>query len=169
MDEIWNIGIFMQIAIIENIRQIAENIYISQYEKMKVESIIERLVEKKPRSERKYNLYKGPKNIKIKMFDIKYPFVEYLSYKLKKYGKKTEKYLKILEEEVEKTGTTVSEITKREHFDIAVNKILIGNAITTMKKLQRINFLEIFEKINEEYKELLDECNVGNIKYIKEK
>ena len=148
MDEIWNIGIFMQIAIIENIRQIAENIYISQYEKMKVESIIERLVEKKPRSERKYNLYKGPKNIKIKMFDIKYPFVEYLSYKLKKFGKKTEKYLKILEEEVEKTGTTVSEITKREHFDIAVNKILIGNAITTMKKLQRINFLEIFEKIN---------------------
>ena len=27
---------------------------------------------------------------------------------------------------------------------------------------------KIFEKINEEYKELLDECNVGNIKYIKE-
>ena len=64
---------------------------------MKVESIIERLVERKPRGERKYNLYKGPKNIQIKMFDIKYPFVEYLSYKLKKYGKKTEKYLKILE------------------------------------------------------------------------
>ncbi len=30
------------------------------------------------------------------------------------------------------------------------------------------NIDEIFEKINEEYKELLDECNVGNIKYIKE-
>ena len=148
MDEIWNIGIFMQIAIIENIRQIAENIYISQYEKMKVESIIERLVEKKPRGERKYNLYKTSKNIKIKMYDVKYPFIEYLSYKLKKYGRKTENYLKILEEQVEKTGTTVSEITKREHFEIAINKISIGNAITTIKKLQRINFLEIFEKIN---------------------
>ena len=33
MDEIWNIGTFMQIAIIENIRQIAESIYISQMEK----------------------------------------------------------------------------------------------------------------------------------------
>ena len=30
MDEIWNIGIFLQIAIIENIRQICERIYISQ-------------------------------------------------------------------------------------------------------------------------------------------
>lgn len=148
MDEIWNIGIFMQIAIIENIRQIAENIYISQYEKIKVESIIERLVERKPKKERKYNTYKDSKNIKIKMYDIKYPFVEYLSYKLKKYGKKTENFLNILEEEVEKTGTSVSEITKREHFEIAINKISIGNAITSIKKLQRINFLEIFEKIN---------------------
>jgi len=148
MDEIWNIGIFMQIAIIENIRQIAENIYISQYEKIRVESITERLVERKPKKERKFNTYKGSKNIKIKMYDIKYPFVEYLSYKLKKYGKKTENFLNILEEEVDRTGTSVSEITKREHFEIAINKISIGNAITSIKKLQRINFLEIFEKIN---------------------
>ena len=141
MDEIWNIGTLMQIAIIENIRQIAENIYISQYEKLKVESIIERLVDRKPKIERKYNIYKSSKNIKIKMYDTKYPFIEYLSYKLKKYGNKTENFLNILEEEVEKTGTSVSEITKREHFDIAINKISIGNAITSIKKLQRINYI----------------------------
>ena len=71
-----------------------------------------------------------------------------MSYKLKKYGKKTESYLKILEEETLKTGSSVSEIIKREHFDIAVRKITIGNCITSIKKIQRINFLEIFEKIN---------------------
>lgn len=148
MDEIWNIGTFMQIAMIENIRQIAENIYISQMEKFKVESIIERLVENKPKQEQKFKTFYEAKKIKIKMYDVKYPFVEYLSYKLKKYGKKTESFLKILEEEVEKTGTTVSEIIKREHFDIAINKISIGNAITSIKKIQRINFLDIFEKTN---------------------
>lgn len=47
-----------------------------------------------------------------------------------------------------KTGSSVSEIIKREHFDIAVRKITIGNCITSIKKIQRINFLEIFEKIN---------------------
>ena len=67
---------------------------------------------------------------------------------MKKYGKKTESYLKILEEETLKTGSSVSEIIKREHFDIAVRKIAIGNCITSIKKIQRINFLEIFEKIN---------------------
>ena len=148
MDEIWNIGIFMQIAIIENIRAICENIFVSQMEKFKVESIMERLVENKPKSAQRFSSFKGPKTIKIKLYDVKYPFVEYLSYKLKKYGKKTERFLNILEEEVEKTGTSVYEIIKKEHFEIAVNKISIGNSITSMKKIQRINFLEIFEKIN---------------------
>ena len=46
MEEIWNIGIFIQIALIENIRRICEKIYSSQMQKYKVESIIERLVEK---------------------------------------------------------------------------------------------------------------------------
>lgn len=148
MDEIWNIGTFMQIAIIENIRQIVEVIYISQREKFKVESIVERLIDNKPKAEQKYENFKQSRNLKIKSYDLKYPFVEYMSYKLKKYGKKTESFLKILEEEVEKTGSTVSEIIKREHFDIAVKKISLGNSITSIKKIQRINFLEIFEKIN---------------------
>ena len=146
MDEIWNIGIFLELAIIENIRQIAEGIYISQIEKYKVESIIERLVENKEVSKQKY---RNAQNFKrIRTSNVRYPFVEYLSYKLKKYGKKTESFLKVLEEEVEKTGTTVSDIIKKEHFDIAVKKLSMGNSITSIKKIQRINFLEIFEKIN---------------------
>ncbi len=148
MDEIWNIGIFMQIAIIENIRQIAESIFVSQMEKYKVESVIERLVENKPKSEQNFSYFKTNGKIKINLYDIKYPYVEYMSYKLKKYGKKTESFLRVLEEEVEKTGSSVSEIIKREHFDIAVKKISIGNSITSLKKIQIINFLEIFEKIN---------------------
>ena len=47
MEEIWNIGIFLQIAIIQNIADICEKIYSSQVQKYKVKSIIERLVEKK--------------------------------------------------------------------------------------------------------------------------
>lgn len=145
MDEIWNIGIFLQIAAIENVRQICERIYITQIEKFKVESIIERLVENKGTN--KFRCQKINRNLKM-FSDMKYPFIEYMSYKLKKYGKRTERYLEILEEEVEKTGTTVSEVIKKEHFDIAIRKVSVGNCITSIKKVQRINFLEIFEKIN---------------------
>ena len=46
------------------------------------------------------------------------------------------------------TGTSVQEVIKKEHFDIAVKKVTMGNSITSIKTIQRINFLEIFEKIN---------------------
>lgn len=145
MDEIWNIGVFLQIAIIENIRKICESIYVSQIQKYKVEKIVEREIENSLNS--KFKNFKTNRNFK-KIASMKYSFIEYMSYKLKKYGKKTERYLEILEEVVEKTGTTVSEVIKREHFNIAVKRVSIGNCITSIKKIQRINFLEIFEKIN---------------------
>lgn len=54
MEEIWNIGIFLQIAIIENIRNVCEKIYSSQIQKYRVEDIIERLVEYKTPYDQKY-------------------------------------------------------------------------------------------------------------------
>lgn len=147
MEEIWNIGLFLQIAIIENIREICEKIYSSQIQKMKAESIVQKLIET-PQDYKENYMY-HLKNIKKDMLnDVKYPFIEYMSYILKRYGKKGYRYLKILDEIVEMTGTTVQEVIKKEHFDIAVKKVSIGNSITSIKTIQRINFLEIFEKIN---------------------
>lgn len=145
MDEIWNIGFFLQIAIIENIRQICESIYVSQIQKLKVEQIVEKAIENKSSSG--FKIFHTNRNFR-RISSMKYSFIEYMSYKLKKYGKKTEKYLGVLEEIVEKTGTSVSEVIRREHFDIAVKRVSIGNCITSIKRIQRINFLEIFEKIN---------------------
>ena len=54
MDEIWNIGIFIQIALIENIRRLCEKIYSSQIQKYKAENIIERLIENKDSDNLKY-------------------------------------------------------------------------------------------------------------------
>ncbi len=148
MDEIWNISIFLEIAIIEKIREICERIYVSQVQKYKVENMVERLVEQKDKSEQVFNTKNILKNDNKIFKDMKYPFIEYMSYVLKRYGKKANSYLKILEEEVEKTGTTVSEVIKKEHFDIAVRRVSIGNSITSLKTILRINFLEIFERIN---------------------
>ena len=148
MEEIWNIGIFLQIAIIENIREICEKIYSAQMQKYKAENIVERLVESKNKTQLTFKNNTTKKVDKDIFQDIRYPFVEYMSYILKRYGKKGNSYLNALEETLEIAGTTVSEVIKKEHFDIAVRKVSIGNSITSIKKIQRINFLEIFEKIN---------------------
>ena len=144
MEEFWNIGLFLEIAIIENIREVCEKIYISQIQKYKAESIAERLIENKGKSQQ---IFKN-KTVKKIGKDVQYPFIEYMSYILKRYGKKGYSYLNALEETIELTGMTISDIIKKEHFDIAVRKVLMGNSITSIKKIQRINFLEIFEKIN---------------------
>ncbi len=148
MEEIWNIGVFLQIAIIENIREICERIYSSQMQKFKAENIVERLVENKSKTNIICKTSACKKMEKDTFQDLKYPFIEYMSYILKRYGKKGYSYLKVLEEAVEMAGTTVTDVIKKEHFDIAVRKVSMGNSITSIKKIQRINFLEIFEKIN---------------------
>ena len=38
-----------------------------------------------------------------------YPFIEYMSYRLKTYGKITNEYLEILEEQVRRNGMTVTD------------------------------------------------------------
>ena len=148
MEEIWNIGVFLQIAIIQNISEICEKIYCAQVQKYKVKSIIERLVEKKSKDELQFNQITGLKLKNNEFRSMKYPFIEYMSYSLKKYGKKAYGYLNILEEQVEKLGITVPEAIQKEHFDTAIRKISMANCITSIKKIQRINFLEIFEQIN---------------------
>ena len=146
MDEIWSIGIFLQIALIQNIKDICEKIYFSQMQKYRVENILERLVENK--QDLKYkNL--GEYNKRVKGYgEMKYPFIEYMSYRLKKYGKSAYNFINILEEQVNKMGTSIQEVIRKEHFDMALKKVSMANSITSIKELLQTDFMQIFQNIN---------------------
>lgn len=146
MEEIWNMGIFLQIAVISNIRNVCEKIYSAQLQKYRVESIVERLVEQKPKEEQVFLHH--PKIQQLGFGEMKYPFIEYMSYRLKKMGRKAYGYLEVLEEQVRKMGTDLSDVIQKEHFDIALRKVSMGNSIRSIKELLRINFQEIFEQMN---------------------
>ena len=76
--------------------------YSAQIQKYKVENIVERLIENKDKADIKF---KNTSNLTKTVFqDMKYPFIEYMSYTLKRYGKKGVSYLKALEETVEIFG-----------------------------------------------------------------
>ena len=132
MDEIWNIGVFLQISIIEKIRGICEKIFVSQMQKFKVENMVQRILENK--------------NVKkIKLDCDLYPFIEYMTYRLKTYGRETAPFLDILEEQVQKNGMTLSEVTNKEHFDIALKRVSMQNSILSIKAISRMDILSIFE------------------------
>lgn len=145
MEEIWNIGLFIQLAIIQKISSICDKIYDSQIEKYKVENIYERLVEKKTNRERHFNEKIRNKN---KISELNYSFIEYMVYKLRRIGQRGAPYLEILEKQLNKLGETIDDIVQKEHLYIATIKIQIGVNITSIKSINRINFENIFEKTN---------------------
>ena len=145
MQEIWNMGIFLKIALIAQIADISEKIYSSQIQKYRAESIIERALEN---LDGKNKIFMPINPIAVLENEPKYPFIEYMSYKLNMYGKKAQNYQEIFEKEVAKMGITVSEVVQKEHFYIANLKITIGNCIKSLKEISRINFGELFSNIN---------------------
>jgi len=147
MEEIWSISIFLNIALIENIRRISEKIYSAQIQKIRVEEILEKTIGFDSEEKRDINQIGYRKKL-VKEDELKYSFIEYLSYRLRKYGKKAYPYINSLEEITNKLGTDVATVIKKEHFEVALNKVSMGNSITSMKTIQRVNFLEIFEKLN---------------------
>ena len=144
MEELWSMVTFLQISLIEKIRGVCEKIYLSQMQKRKVESIVKRLVELKGETIINNNF----KNKVENWNDSKYPFIEYMSFRLKKYGSKAYSYVQILETQVNRMGSSIDECIKREHYDIATKKVSIGNCINSMNVLNRLNFMEIFDRVN---------------------
>jgi hypothetical protein len=147
MEEIWNLWIFLEVALIENIRNICEKIYVAQIQKYKVENIIERLVERKYNNQVFTKIKADVINNKFYK-EMKYSFIEYMSYKLKRYGRHGLPYLEVLEEQVNRMGMTVSEVIQKEHYDMAISKVSLGNSIISLKEILRVDFLSLFEEIN---------------------
>ncbi len=146
IEEISNFGVFLKIAIINHIKRICEKIFSSQIQRFKVEAIIERTIDNKSPSERIFsNKVKTYNNFES---ELKYPFIEYMSYRLKKYGKKASNYQDVLSEEVSKLGLTVPEVIQKEHLYIADLKIIIGNCIKSLREINRINFNELLGDMN---------------------
>ena len=144
IDEIENFGIFLKIAIINKIRNICEKIYSSEIQRLKAESIIERIIENKKPDEQKFvTHFKNYNNFED---ELKYPFIEYMSYKLKKYGKEANAYQEILEEEVSKLGISTFDVVQKEHLSIANLKMTIGNCIKSLRNVSRINFGELLRR-----------------------
>ena len=143
MDEIWKLPTMIKICLIKHIRIVADKIIDSQLEKFKVESLIERIIFDKAVQLQKFREYR---NINLNGKILSY--IEHLIYSLKKLGADGEKYLKILEDEIIKSGTTTSEIVKIEHYDLAVRRISMSNSILSIKNISKFDWSMLFEKIN---------------------
>lgn len=143
MEELWVFPVMLKICLINYIRVVSEKIIASQYQKFKVASIVERIIKNEPINKQHFSKYKS-----INLNGEITSYVEFLVYLLKKEGKKTKRYINILNEEIQKAGTTLDEIIKTEHFEMALRRVSMSNSITSIKNILRYNWIDIFETIN---------------------
>lgn len=140
-EEIYELPIMLQIALIENIKNVSSRIIVEQLQKFKVESLIERIINNKKTE--KFNKYKN-----ISLSNEAASYIEYLTYLLKKMGKRGKPYLDTLEEEIIKVGTTSAEIISAMHYDMAVRRVSVSNSILSIKNIIRMNWNIVFENIS---------------------
>ena len=93
MEEIWMLPVALKVALIKYIRIVADRIIVSQYQKFKVASLVERIIKNKSQREQSFYKYKN-----INLNGEITAYVEFLVYLLKKEGKNTKKYINILSE-----------------------------------------------------------------------
>ena len=150
MQEIWNMGIFLKLALIAQIADISEKIYSSQIQKYRAESIIERALEN---LDGRNKIFMPINPITVLENEPKYPFIEYMSYKLNMYGKKAQNYQEIFEKEVAKMGITVSEVVQKEHFYIGrINFGELFSHINGAEEILNLDPLGVYPKMDEESK-----------------
>ncbi len=155
--------LMIKLSLLKFIARICINITNSQQRKMDVENIISVEYKDNNLAKELYNEFKYFNNFReylidpIKIKNTNTAFVEYMAYRLKEMGQKGEKYYKVLNEEAEKIGFTIEEAIIKEHMEIAKTTDYIGRAILSYKKLNGINFREVFEKVNKIDETLLED------------
>ena len=152
--------LMIKIALLKFIARIAINITNSQMKKLEVEEILGNSDSEEISKE--LHFFKGVgKDSKLSnLTNIKNTntaFVEYMSYRLKQMGTEGEKYYKQLQDEISKLGFSIEEAIVKEHMEIAKTTDYIGRAISSFKRLQALNFREIFEAVNKIDETLMDD------------
>ena len=92
LQELWIFPLMIKIELIKKIYELSKKILYVHQQKYKVENILERFVNPKYKTKRKYNL----KIKRNKELEINMPFIEYMAYKLKELDKDGLEYIDVL-------------------------------------------------------------------------
>ena len=135
MREIWNLGICLRIALIEKIRGISESIIATQNQWEQAEKwILE---------------YSEQPEFKLPEIKNNYSFYEHIAYNLRRMGKNGIITINRIDSYIERYGTSIELISRKEHSIQAGMKISIGNSIQSLKYISNINWNDVFNETSE--------------------
>ncbi|MDQ2087331.1 glucoamylase family protein [Herbivorax sp. ANBcel31] len=143
--EIWALAVMIKIAIVENIKYLCEKIEKSQNQRRKVEQIISAF------DKENNDISEIINNIDLhlnKKHHVDSTFIEHLSYKLRKMGKNYAHVLRHVDDRLSIKGTSLDEISHKEHREQTQRKGSIGNCIISLKFISTTDWVEVFEALS---------------------
>lgn len=140
--ELWALPAMIRVALIENIRNICEKIKDTQYYWSRADEIIDSWLKNEVADTDKLI-----KSIKLKAFEeIHPPFIEHLSFRLRREKHGYTKVLRNIDDSIAKYGIKVEELTKKEHNSQAVSTVSMGNSILGLKYISSFEWIDVFEE-----------------------
>ena len=141
--EIWALPAMIRIALIENIRHICEKIRSTQLEWRKADQLLDEHTGEE--SEKTDKLLKAIEARLNSTDEISQSFIEHLCYRLRRVGQGYAHAVKQIDENLDKHGTTLGDITQKEHNSQAAAAVSIGNGIISLKFISSFDWMDIFE------------------------
>lgn len=144
--EIRMIPMMLQIALIENVRMICENINETQKQWNVADGIIDKWWSDDLTNEER--IITSFENILENKMELEISFVEHLFYRLRRSGKSYVKLHLELNEYLVSFSTTIETITQKEHNAQAVSAVSMGNDIMSFKYISSMNWAELFDALS---------------------
>ncbi|MEI6132550.1 MAG: glucoamylase family protein [Bacillota bacterium] len=141
--EIWAIPIVMRLAIIENIRHICEKIKNTQAQWHKADEIVDIWINND--GDDSESFLKTFKSTLKSMDETNPSYIEHLYFSFRRSGFPYNKFLRVMDESLEKRGTSTEKLTQKEHLFQSVNTISLGNCITSLKYFSSLDWSDLFE------------------------
>lgn len=141
--ELWAIPAMIRLALIENIRNIAQRIKTTRTQWRLADEIVDELwMGEKEQTEKMLNLLGEKLN---NMHEENPSYIEHLFYRLRRSGKSYISVLRFIDEALDKFGTTTEAIAQKEHNVQAVSTVSIGNCVMSLKYVSTHNWTDLFE------------------------
>lgn len=144
--ELWAVPIMLRIALIENIRNVCEDILKSQQQKREADTLADIIL-----------LKEGEDPEKIMDIIISFTrdmeflspyFAERLLQRIRRHGADTGIVMHCIDEKLAFQDTNAEDIIQIEHQEQAQNQISMGNSITSLRLISTLEWNEIFEELS---------------------
>lgn len=143
--ELWAAPIMLRIALIEDIKQICEDILKSQEERKEADRLADIILAS---GDDQSKLVSNIKAFTKDMSVLSSSFTEQFLKRIRRHGVELGPVMHYIDERLASQDTTSEEIIQIEHQDQAKKQVSMGNCITSLRLISALDWSEIFELLS---------------------